>query len=266
MKYFSRGFEMNTLPQFHEWNLLFPFFLSFTVFELHCLNKKIYSPRNIIFDFCSCLAWTSCIFFNMVFKNTTLARIVVYRAVGCSWKKNATQLGLKGRSTPRMVYNRYIKKRKFGPTKTDWKAPQNKQMQRQIYCAMAGERLFCEPWETPRPIQQFLANETVCETTIRRVLRRRGYSGRAAAKKLLMKSHVRQKKWSGVGVTETGPTSNGGVFCSRTKWGFDWGATEVFMCGVDQVNDTTQSTQNISQQTSANLCSGVSFRQRSRRN
>ena len=44
----------------------------------------------------------------MVLPNTTLAKIVVYREIGYSWDKIASKLGLKGRSTPRMAYNRYI--------------------------------------------------------------------------------------------------------------------------------------------------------------
>ena len=92
----------------------------------------------------------------MVLPNTTLAKIVVYREIGYSWDKIASKLGLKGRSTPRMAYNRYIK----------------------------NNNLF----------NSFSPDTTVCEKTIRRLLRRRGYSGRAAAKKLLLSTKIRQKR------------------------------------------------------------------------
>ena len=39
----------------------------------------------------------------------------------------------------------------------------------------------------------YLADETVCEKTIRRMFRRRGYSGRAAAKKLT-EYNIRRKR------------------------------------------------------------------------
>ena len=130
----------------------------------------------------------------MVLPNTTLAKIVVYREIGYSWDKIASKLGLKGRSTPRMAYNRYIKNKSLEPRKSTGR-PRKITERGERYLVRWLEK---DPFVTPERLQvlfnSFSPDTTVCEKTIRRLLRRRGYSGRAAAKKLLLSTKIRQKR------------------------------------------------------------------------
>ena len=129
----------------------------------------------------------------MILKNT-LAKIVVYCEIAYPWQKIATQLRLKGRATPRMAYNRYIKKGSSDPRKPTSRPHIISERGERFMVRWLEKDVFVNPERLRVLFNSFAADEFFCEKTIRRVLRRRGYSGRAAEKKLLMKSNPRQKR------------------------------------------------------------------------
>ncbi len=126
--------------------------------------------------------------FKMVLPNN------VHRELGYSWNKIASNLGLKGRSIPRMA-----------DTPCSF----------QQFVA----RHFCLREDYSKSTEKTWALFCGSPSWVR-------YSGRAAAKNLLLGQEL-----NGVGVTGTGPKSIGNRFYSETRWECDWKVREECVCG-----------------------------------
>ena len=83
-----------------------------------------------------------------------------------------------------MAYNRYIKNRSLDPEKPTRRPRKIIERREKFFVRWLEKDTFVGPERRRVLFTSFSADKTVCVKTIHKMLRRRGYSGRAAAKKV----------------------------------------------------------------------------------